>query len=98
METDFLKLPFSTKMAIVSFILGTLLFLGYFVAEDKLLFLILGLIYVIIALISNLFMLVILLFDRIEYPTEKNEISNQILILLANIPISILYFIIIFYT
>jgi hypothetical protein len=98
METAFLKLPFSTKMAIISFILGTLLFLGYFVAEDKLLFLILGLIYVIIALISNLFMLIILLFDRIEYPTEKNEISNQILILLANIPISILYFIIIFYT
>jgi hypothetical protein len=98
MEKDFLKLPFSTKLAIVSFLLGTTLFIGYFVADDKLLFLILGFMFVIIALISNLLMLIILLFDLIEYPTEKKQISRKILILIANIPITIIYLAIIMYS
>lgn len=98
MEKDFLKLPFSTKMAIVSFILGTILFIGYFVADDKLLFLILGFVFVIIALIINLLMLTILLFDWIECPTEKKQISRKILILIVNIPITIIYLTIIMYS
>jgi|GEM_PF-4510952 len=97
MEKDFLKLPFSTKMAILSFLLGTILFIGYFVAEDKLIFLIIGFMFVIIALISNLLMLIILLFDWIENPSEKKEISKKILILIANIPITIIYLAIIIY-
>jgi hypothetical protein len=91
MEKDFLKLPFSTKMAITSFILVTILFIGYFVADDKLIFLILGFVFIIIALISNLLMLIILLSDWIEYPAEKNQISRKILILIANIPVTIIY-------
>jgi hypothetical protein len=91
MEKDFLKLPFSTKLAIVSFLLGTTLFIGYFVADDKLIFLILGFMFVIIALISNLLMLIILLFDWIENPNEKKQISRKVLILIANIPIAIIY-------
>lgn len=98
MEKDFLKLPFSTKMAIVSFLLGTILFIGYFVADDKLLFLILGVMFVIIALISNLLMLIILLFDLIECPSEKKPITRKILILIANIPITIIYLFIIMYS
>ena len=98
MEKDFLKLPFSTKMAIASFILGTILFIGYFITDDKLIFLILGFVFVIIALISNLLMLIILLFDWIEYPAEKKQISRKILILIANIPIAIIYLTIIMYS
>mgnify|MGYP006158080821 CR=1 FL=1 len=98
MEKDFLKLPFSTKMAIVSFLLGTILFIGYFVADDKLLFLILGFMFVIIALISNLLVLIFLLFDWIKCPTEKKQISRKILILIANIPITIIYLAIIMYS
>jgi hypothetical protein len=43
MENKILKLPFSIKMAIVSFLMGTSLFIGYFVADDKLIFLFLDL-------------------------------------------------------
>jgi fatty acid desaturase len=98
MEKDFLKLPFSTKMAIVSFILGTILFIGYFITDDKLLLLVLGFMFVIIALISNLLMLLILLFDWIEHPSEKKEISRKILLLIANIPITLIYLAIIMYS
>lgn len=94
MENKILKLPFSIKMAILSFLMGTTLFIGYFVADDKLIFLILGFMFVIIALISNLFMLIILLFDWIENP---NENSRKVLILIANIPIAIIYLAIIMY-
>lgn len=53
--------------------------------------------FVIIALISNLFMLIILLFDWIENPNEKKQISRKVLILIANIPIAIIYLAIIMY-
>jgi heme/copper-type cytochrome/quinol oxidase subunit 2 len=97
MENKILKLPFSIKMAILSFLMGTTLFIGYFVADDKLIFIILGFMFVIIALISNLFMLIILLFDWIENPNEKKQISRKVLILIANIPIAIIYLAIIMY-
>lgn len=38
MENKILKLPFSIKMAILSFLMGTTLFIGYFVADDNLYF------------------------------------------------------------
>jgi hypothetical protein len=36
-------------------------------------------------------MLIILLFDWIENPNEKKQISRKVLILIANIPIAIIY-------
>ncbi len=98
MEPNFLNLPFSTKVAIVSFVLGTLLFLGYFVIDDEFLIMLYGFFYVIIAIIINLLLLIYLLYKWLENPLAKKEISNQVLILLVNIPIAILYFVIIFYT
>ena len=93
METTFLKLPFSTKMALISFAIGTLLFIGFFSIKNNETLIFIGFYYIIIASIINILMLLKLFYDWLENPSEKYSISKQILILLANIPIAILYFI-----
>lgn len=98
METAFLKLPFSTKMAIISFILGTLLFLSYFIVNDNMILIIIGIYYIIIVTIINILMLLKLFYDWLENPFQKNSISKQILILLANIPIAFTYYSILVYS
>jgi hypothetical protein len=88
------NLPFSTVFAIACFTIGTLLFASYmlFKSDDLL---ILGFFYVIGALFFNTIILFHLIYELIT-SKEKYEILLQIVILLSNIPIAILYLTIIF--
>ena len=97
METYFLNLPISTKIAFISFTIGTLLVGTYFLlpSSDNLLFI--GLFYTLIALTTNGIIFLKLSYNWITEPANRYSIGIQGLVLLANIPIAILYFFIIFY-
>lgn len=86
---------FSTQLALLSFILGTILFLTFIFSENETIFII-GFFYVIIAFILNLITLFFVIFSFFKNP--KQELLNifQIIIMLLNIPISIIYFTILF--
>jgi len=94
----FLKLPLSTQMAIVSFGIGSLLFVLYFPFKESDNLIKIGIIYVVIALVANGLMLIKLIYDCFVLPVERLNIIKQILILLINVPISFFYFIVILYT
>lgn len=98
MEKDFLKLPLSTQMAIISFGIGSLLFVLYFPFKESDNLIKIGIIYVVIALVANGLMLIKLIYDCFVLPVERLNIIKQILILLINVPISFFYFIVILYT
>ena len=87
-------LPFSTKIAVYSFGIGTLLFLLHFVTQDAYLYII-GYFYLILAIIINGIILLFLLYKLIIYKNTRQQIFIKILILLANIPIALFYFYII---
>ncbi|NHN24166.1 hypothetical protein FIA58_000625 [Flavobacterium jejuense] len=92
METNFQfkDLPFSTQLAIVSFGIGTFLFLIHFIFPNYFPILVFGYIYLLIAILINTitFFYLIYLFFK-ENNTE--DIIIRILILLSNIPIAFLY-------
>ena len=98
METYFLNLPISTKIAFISFTIGTLLFGTYFLIPRSENLLFIGLFYTLIAIFVNGIMFLKLIYDWITNPTKRYSIEKQGLVLLANIPIAILYFFIIFYS
>lgn len=97
METCFLNLPISTKISFISFTIGTVLFGTYFLLprSDNLIFI--GLFYTLIAITTNGIIFLKLIYNWITNPTNRYSIEKQGLVLLANIPIAILYFFIIFY-
>ena len=90
--TDFENFSFSTKVALISFAIGTLLFGCYFIAPEKDNLLIRGLCYVLFAALVNGIVLLYLLYQFLTLPEERTETSIRILLLLANIPIAFLYF------
>ena len=98
MEKNFLKLPLSTQMAIVSFGIGSLLLLLHFVFKDSDIIIPIGIYYVLIAFLVNGLMLLKLIIDWITEVENRPNIERQALILLANIPISFVYFLIVIYT
>ena len=98
METDFLKLPLAIQMAIVSFGIGTILFAVFFIVNDKMQMIAIGYNFIIISLIVNSFMLLKLIYDWFKNPLKKKIILKQIFILLANIPITYIYFLILYYS
>ena len=98
MEKDFLKLPLSTQMAIVSFGIGSLLFVLYFPFRESENLIKIGIIYIVIAFITNGLMLIKLIYDWFVLPIERSNIIKQILILLINVPISFFYFVVILYS
>jgi phosphate/sulfate permease len=98
MEKYFLKLPLSTQMAIVSFIIGTILFAGFFIVNDKMQMVAIGYNFIIISLIINSLILLKLIYDWFKNPLKKKIILKQIFILLANIPIAYIYFLILYYS
>jgi hypothetical protein len=82
---------FSTLFAIGSFLIGTILFMLYMAfPNDDLL--ITGMLYVAVAVLLNLLILINLTYLFITIPFERTEVAIRILILLSNIPVSILYF------
>ena len=98
MEKDFLKLPLSTQMAIVSFGIGSLLFVLYFPFRESENLIKIGIIYIVIDFITNGLMLIKLIYDWFVLPIERSNIIKQILILLINVPISFFYFVVILYS
>ena len=96
MESDFYnpKNPtsFSTYLALLSFSMGTLLFVLHliFPTEDGIL--ILGFFYVLFAILINSLSLLHLCYLFITEPEDRKTNAFRILILLANIPIALLYF------
>ncbi len=98
MEKDFLKLPLSTQMAIVSFGIGTLLLLLHFIFKKSDIIIFTGIYYVLISFLVNGLMLLKLIIDWITEVENRPNIERQALILFANIPISFVYFLIAIYT
>lgn len=98
MEKDFLKLPLSTQMAIVSFGIGTLLLLLHFIFKKSDIIIFTGIYYVLISFLVNGLTLLKLIIDWITEVENRPNIERQALILFANIPISFVYFLIAIYT
>ena len=98
MKKDFLKLPLSTQMAIVSFGIGTLLLLLHFIFKKSDIIIFTGIYYVLISFLVNGLMLLKLIIDWITEVENRLNIERQALILFANIPISFVYFLIVIYT
>ena len=76
--------------AIISFTIGTFIFLLHSITGSNGLPLI-GLTYLIIAILTNLVMLFILIVRLLINKHERNQISKSILLMLINIPIAYLY-------
>lgn len=87
---------FSTELAVVSFAIGTILLLLQKLAPNNLNILIIGLFYVLFAILINGIMFVNLAYQFIILPKYREYLAIKILILLANIPISFLYILIVF--
>ena len=88
---------FSTYFALTCFGIGTLLLLLHLVFpyEDRIL--ILGFFYLVMAIISNLIVLLTLCYQWHTKPHDREIIVIRILILLSNIPIALLYLYIVFH-
>ncbi len=97
METiqDFKNFSFSTQFAVASFIIGTALFASYYIFPNKDGIIILGLFYTLFAVFFNIMIVINLIFQWLIMPIERENIAVKILIVLANIPVALLYFIII---
>ena len=87
----FKQLPISSQIAVISYLIGTLFFLCFFLFPKKDEIVISGLIYIIIAGIVNGISFLVLLYRLSREPTNHKNIVTEIAILLSNIPISILY-------
>ncbi len=87
---------FSTELAIISFSIGTFLLVLQKMAPDNFNILFIGLLYVLFAILVNGIMFFNLVYHFIILPKHREYIAIKILILLANIPITILYIIIVF--
>lgn len=86
---------FSTQLAIGSFIIGTLLLLLHLQFPESIV-IIIGFVFVVFAIIFNLILLVQLIYLLITQKNHFEYYTIKILILLANIPITIVYLKIVF--
>jgi hypothetical protein len=87
---------FSTYLAITSFSFGTLLLAIHLCFPDTIEILVTGFFYVLFALLVNSITLFYLLYHFIINRFERETIAIRILILLANIPITLIYLNIVF--
>lgn len=90
------KWAFSNELAIGSFAIGSLLLLSYKAIPSADIIFLIGLFYVPFAIVINTLMLFYLIFLCLILPDERENLALRIIILLCNIPISILYFSFIF--
>lgn len=87
---------FSTYLALTSFSIGTLLLAIHLCFPNTIEILVTGLFYVLFALLVNGITLLHLLYHFSINRLERETIAIRILILLANIPITIIYLNIVF--
>ena len=88
--------PFSTYLAIASFLIGTTLLAIQLCFPNNIDILVMGLCYVVLAFFLNFITLIHLLYQFIINRLKREIIAIRILILLANIPITLLYINIVF--
>ncbi|WP_264541982.1 MULTISPECIES: hypothetical protein [Flavobacterium] len=87
------KIPFSTAFALMSFGIGTILFLSYMLfPSDGILML--GLALVVVAIFFNFLVFLNLLYQLVTKGNKEDTII-RLLILISNIPIAYFYFIIV---
>lgn len=98
MKNYFLKLPISTKIALISFTIGSLLFGAFFLIPSSENLIFIGLFYTLLAITLNGIVFLKLIYNWITDKENRNSTAKQGLVILANIPIAILYFFIIFYS
>lgn len=89
------NVSFSTKFAIGSFAIGTLLLLTYLTTRDGIL-LYIGLVYVIGALVLNSIIALMLLYELLVKKEEREETAIRLFILLSNLPIAYFYMTLVF--
>ena len=82
----------STELAIGSFIVSTILFVLYIITNASSNVLIIAFPFVVSAIVLNAIMLFHLIDKFISLPEYRKDIAVKILILLSNIPITLLYY------
>jgi hypothetical protein len=87
----FQKLSFTTQLAVISFVLGTILFLLFFLDFKNENILFIGLFYVLAATVFNGVAFIALFLQFLTEKDNREDLSIRILILLANIPIATAY-------
>lgn len=88
---------FSTYLAIGSFGIGTIILGLHFLFPHKDDILILGFFYTLFAILINGITFLNLLFQFFIKPKEREDLAIKMLIMLANIPIALLYIYIVFH-
>ena len=88
---------FSTYLAIGSFGIGTVLLLLHLYFAKDFDILLLGFFYVLFAILLNGITFLNLLFQFFIKPDEREDLAIKMLIMLANIPIALLYLYIVFH-
>ncbi len=90
------KIKIGNLTALISFLIGTAIFLAYVISENDQLFLI-GYFYLIVAGISNFVILFWLLLQTSEDRSIRKGLNRSKIFIVANIPIAIGYFFVIMY-
>jgi len=85
------------KTALIFFVIGTILLLGYLITKNDTLILI-GWFYVIIAVITNVIIEIILLFILIKNKENRVKTTLNIILIALNLPIAFIYFLIVINT
>jgi hypothetical protein len=88
---SYYKWAFSNELAIGSFATGTLLLLVHKAIPHNSMVMVIGAYYILFAIFINTMMLFYLIFLCIILPDERENLALKIILLLCNIPISILY-------
>ncbi len=94
---NFKQFPFSTQLALFCFCIGTILLVLFFVLPENDGIVITGLFFVIFAVFFNAIVLLNLMYQWATIPKERENTSIKIVILLSNVPITILYLFLITY-
>jgi hypothetical protein len=81
----------SSELAFGCFSIGTLFFILYLTLLDNSDVLIIGFVFIVLAIPLNVIMLVHLLYHFYILPKQRKYIGIKILILLSNIPIALMY-------
>ncbi|MFD1163861.1 hypothetical protein ACFQ2E_15635 [Hwangdonia seohaensis] len=82
----------SKAIAIISFAIGTILFVLQLYFRKSVVFIYPGIIFILIAVIINSILLIALVFSLIGYINQRLELLKTCGLVLLNIPIAILYF------
>ncbi len=84
------------KIAFISFFIGTILFMMYVFRVNHFYLVFCSFFFILIAILVNFISLIYLLRKWINVPKTKVKTKEEIAIVIANIPIALLYFYIIF--